>query len=162
MPKVYIMPSATPNAFATGRNPEHAVVAVTEGIMRILTPDELRGVLAHEMGHVANRDILVQSVASAITECARRPGDMAARWGGDEFAVVLPDTDLQGASKIAGDIKKSVESIRVPCLGGGSPLTVSVSIGVECNASAGINSVSDLIDGADRSMYAVKEAGKNQ
>lgn len=66
MPRVYIIPEGTPNAFATGRNPENAVVAVTEGILRILTPEELRGVLAHEMGHVRNRDILVSSIAATL------------------------------------------------------------------------------------------------
>lgn len=65
-PRVCIIPDDSPNAFATGRNPEHAVVAVTQGILRLLTPEELRGVLAHEMGHVVNRDILVQSVASVL------------------------------------------------------------------------------------------------
>lgn len=65
-PRICMIPDESPNAFATGRNPEHAVVAVTQGIMRILTPEELRGVLAHEMGHVLNRDILVQSVASVL------------------------------------------------------------------------------------------------
>jgi heat shock protein HtpX len=66
MPRVYMIPQETPNAFATGRNPEHAVVAVTEGIMRILTPTELRGVLAHELGHVRNRDILISSIAATL------------------------------------------------------------------------------------------------
>ncbi len=66
MPKVAIVPSQTPNAFATGRSPEHAVVAVTEGILRLLTEDELRGVLAHEVSHVRNRDILVMSVAATL------------------------------------------------------------------------------------------------
>jgi heat shock protein HtpX len=66
MPKVYILPSDSPNAFATGRNPQHAAVAVTQGIMRILTPDELEGVLAHEMGHVKNRDILIGTIAATL------------------------------------------------------------------------------------------------
>ncbi len=66
MPKVYILPSDAPNAFATGRNPQHAAVAVTQGILRILTPDELEGVLAHEMAHVKNRDILIQTVAATL------------------------------------------------------------------------------------------------
>ena len=66
MPKVALVPSPTPNAFATGRNPAHAVVADTEGILRILSEDELRGVLAHEISHVRNRDILVMSAAATI------------------------------------------------------------------------------------------------
>ncbi|QLA16984.1 zinc metalloprotease HtpX [Desulfolutivibrio sulfoxidireducens] len=65
-PKIYLIPQEAPNAFATGRNPEHGVVAVTQGIMRLLSPEELRGVLAHELGHVKNRDILVQTVAAVL------------------------------------------------------------------------------------------------
>ncbi len=66
MPKVYIIPDDSPNAFATGRNPDHAAVAVTQGIMRMLTWEELAGVIGHELGHVKNRDILIQSVAATI------------------------------------------------------------------------------------------------
>ena len=66
MPRVFVIPQDTPNAFATGRNPSHAVVAVTEGIVRLLSPAELKGVLAHEMSHVRNRDILIQSVAATL------------------------------------------------------------------------------------------------
>jgi len=66
MPRVYMIESESPNAFATGRNPEHAVVAVTSGIMRILSRDELEGVLAHELSHIKHRDILIQSVAATL------------------------------------------------------------------------------------------------
>jgi heat shock protein HtpX len=66
MPRVYLIPNEQPNAFATGRNPEHAVVAVTEGIMRILDEDELEGVLAHELAHVVNRDILISTIAATL------------------------------------------------------------------------------------------------
>ncbi|MDR1360206.1 MAG: zinc metalloprotease HtpX [Deltaproteobacteria bacterium] len=65
-PRICIVPDAAPNAFATGRNPEHAVVAVTEGLVRLLDANELRGVLAHEISHIAHRDILVQSVAGVL------------------------------------------------------------------------------------------------
>jgi heat shock protein HtpX len=66
MPSVYLIPSESPNAFATGRSPEHAAVAVTEGIMRLLTLDELRGVLAHELSHVKNRDTLISAIAATL------------------------------------------------------------------------------------------------
>ncbi len=75
MPKIYVIPTESPNAFATGRNPQHASVAVTHGILALLTDEELEGVLAHELGHVRNRDILTSSIAAtlagAITILAR-------------------------------------------------------------------------------------------
>ena len=77
MPKVAIIPSPQPNAFATGRNPEHAVVAATEGILRILDRDELEGVMAHELSHVKNRDILIASVAATLAGAIM----MVARFG---------------------------------------------------------------------------------
>lgn len=79
MPRVYVIPDANPNAFATGRNPENAAIAVTEGLWRILTPDELRGVIAHELGHVRNRDILVSSIAATLAGAVMILANMA-RW----------------------------------------------------------------------------------
>ena len=65
-PRIMLIPQEAPNAFATGRNPEHGVVAVTEGLLRLLSPEELRGVLAHEISHIHNHDILVQSIAAVL------------------------------------------------------------------------------------------------
>jgi heat shock protein HtpX len=85
MPKIYMIPSESPNAFATGRNPNHASVAVTHGILDLLDDEELEGVLAHELGHVRNRDILTSSIAAtlagAITMAARM-GYWASLFGG--------------------------------------------------------------------------------
>jgi heat shock protein HtpX len=85
MPKIFVIPTESPNAFATGRNPQHASVAVTQGILELLNDDEMEGVLAHELGHVRNRDILISSVAAtiagAITVLARI-GAWGAMFGG--------------------------------------------------------------------------------
>jgi heat shock protein HtpX len=91
MPRVFVMPDAQPNAFATGRNPQHGVVAVTDGILQILTERELRGVLAHELAHIKNRDILVSTIAAAVAGAISFIGNML-QWtavfggGGDDDA----------------------------------------------------------------------------
>jgi heat shock protein HtpX len=79
MPRVYIIPEDSPNAFATGRNPEHAVVAVTEGLLKLMDRDELEGVLAHELAHVKNRDILIGSIAATMAGAIMILANMA-RW----------------------------------------------------------------------------------
>ena len=77
MPKVYVIPDSSPNAFATGRNPQHAAVAATEGIMQALAPHELEGVIAHELAHVRHRDILISSVAATIAAAVMMVARMA-------------------------------------------------------------------------------------
>jgi heat shock protein HtpX len=81
MPSIYLIPSETPNAFATGRNPEHAAVAVTEGILRILDRRQLEGVLAHELSHVKNRDILIATIAAGLAGLIGSLGHMI-QWAG--------------------------------------------------------------------------------
>jgi heat shock protein HtpX len=80
MPRIYVIPDDSPNAFATGRNPNHAAVAVTRGILNLLSDEELEGVLAHELGHVRNRDILTSSVAAALAGAITMLASFA-RWG---------------------------------------------------------------------------------
>jgi len=80
MPKVYIIPSDAPNAFATGRNPNHAAVAATQGILRLLTREELAAVMAHELGHVTNRDILIGTIAATIAGAISMLAHIA-QWG---------------------------------------------------------------------------------
>jgi heat shock protein HtpX len=85
MPRVYVIPDPSPNAFATGRNPEHAAVAATEGILQVLSDTELEGVIAHELAHVKHRDILISSVAAtlaAVIMFAARTAQFAAMFGG--------------------------------------------------------------------------------
>jgi heat shock protein HtpX len=86
-PRVYLIPSDQPNAFATGRNPEHAAVAVTQGLLQYMPRDQIKGVLAHELGHVKNRDILVSSIAAMIAGAISAVGNIfffIGMFGGDE------------------------------------------------------------------------------
>lgn len=101
MPRLYLIPTDTPNAFATGRSPERAVVAVTEGILRLMDEEELEGVLAHELSHVRNRDVLISTVAATLAGAVMMLANMA-RWaaifgssrddeegGGNPFALIF-------------------------------------------------------------------------
>lgn len=95
MPRVYIVPVATPNAFATGRNPQHAAVAVTEGILRIMDYDQLEGVVAHELGHVKNRDTLISAIAATLAGVIMMLAYMA-RWAAIFGGVGGRDDDEGG------------------------------------------------------------------
>lgn len=95
MPKVYIIPDDSPNAFATGRNPKHAAVAATQGIMRILSEEELAGVMAHELAHVKHRDILIGTIAATIAGAISYLGHMAFFFGGR-------NDDDEGGNPLAG------------------------------------------------------------
>ena len=110
MPRVYIIPEDTPNAFATGRNPAHAAVAVTQGILRVLSEDELEGVLAHELSHVKNRDTLTMTLAAtlagAVTMVARMAG-YAAMFGGGRRS----DNDDSGGSAFGAIVMMIVAPI---------------------------------------------------
>ena len=102
MPKVYIIPTDSPNAFATGRDQEHAAVAATEGILRILTTDELEGVMSHELGHVRNRDILISTVAATLAGAIMmlaRMAQFAAMFGGGRHS---DDEEGGGAGGVVG------------------------------------------------------------
>lgn len=106
MPRLYIIPSESPNAFATGRNPEHAVVAVTEGILRIMSREELEGVLAHELSHVRNRDILVSSIAATLAGVIMMLANMA-RWAAI-FGTGRGERDEEGGGGVLGLIFMSI------------------------------------------------------
>jgi len=94
MPRVYVIPQPSPNAFATGRNPEHAAVAATEGILQLLTDEELAGVVAHELAHVKNRDILISSVAATLAAAIMMVSRFAMFFGGSR-------DDRQGQNPVA-------------------------------------------------------------
>jgi heat shock protein HtpX len=94
-PRCYVIPEASPNAFATGRNPQHAAVAATEGILQILSDEELDGVLGHELAHVKHRDILISSVAATLAAAIMMTARFAMFWGGGR------SDDRQGSNPIA-------------------------------------------------------------
>ena len=105
MPKVYIIPSEGPNAFATGRNPQNAAVAATEGIMRILSPEELEGVMAHELAHVQNRDTLISTIAATFAGAISMLGSMlqwAAIFGGGR------NDEEEGGSSLLGGLALAI------------------------------------------------------
>ncbi len=102
MPRVYVIPEQSPNAFATGRNPEHSAVAVTEGLLQMMNREELKGVLAHEISHIKNRDILIGSIAATMAGAIMILADMA-KWS-LFFGGTRDDEDNGGGLGIVGII----------------------------------------------------------
>lgn len=97
-PRICVVPEEAPNAFATGRDPGHSVVAVTEGIMHILSPEELRGVIAHEIGHIVNRDILVQTIAGVMASAIITLANMC------QFSAIFGGNRNEGGGNMFGGL----------------------------------------------------------
>ncbi|MBD5607863.1 MAG: zinc metalloprotease HtpX [Desulfovibrio sp.] len=97
-PRIYSVPEQAPNAFATGRDPEHSAVAVTDGLLNLLSPEELRGVVAHEIGHIVNRDILIQTIAGVMASALISLANMA------QFGALFGHRDNNGPGPIGGII----------------------------------------------------------
>jgi heat shock protein HtpX len=108
MPKVYIVPGETPNAFATGRNEDHAVVAVTQGILRILNREELEGVLAHELTHIKNKDMLIGSIAATLAGAIVMLANMA------QWAAIFGGSNRDDSEEGSGVIGLIVMAILAP------------------------------------------------
>ena len=104
-PRIFVAPEQAPNAFATGRDPEHSVVAVTEGILGILSPEELRGVIAHEIGHIVNRDILIQTIAGVMASALISMANML------QFGAIFGHRDNNGPGVAGGIILALVAPI---------------------------------------------------
>jgi diguanylate cyclase (GGDEF)-like protein len=107
-------------------------------------------------------DALLKAIARIFTSAARRPGDLAARIGGEEFGVLLPDTELEAALLIAEEIRGRVEKLRVPTADGKTETRITISIGVDSLVPAKDMLIADFVSAADRRLYAAKEAGRNQ
>jgi heat shock protein HtpX len=166
MPKLYVTPDSQPNAFATGRNPQHAAVAVTRGILDILDWNELRGVLAHEISHVGNRDILIGSVAAAvamgITFVARMAmwGAMFGGGGGDDdnpnplamlaFAILAPVAAMVIQMALSRSREYEADRTGARLIGDGEPLARALA-----KLEQGAKAIPMAVDPAQASKYIV-------
>ena len=174
MPKIYITPDEQPNAFATGRNENHAAVAVTQGIMRILDRNELRGVLAHELSHVRNKDILIGSVAAAvamgITFLARMLMWGAMLGGGDNdnnnplgavgliaMMVLAPLAAFLLQMALSRSREYEADHDGAELIGDGEPLARALE-----KLQAGANHIPMKVDPAHATMYIVNPFGKRK
>jgi heat shock protein HtpX len=146
MPRVYVIPDPSPNAFATGRNPSHAAVAATEGILQTLDSEELAGVLAHELAHVKNRDILTSSVAATLAAAIMMVARMAFFFGGRN--------DRDGGSPIAGILMLVLAPIAAMLI------QAAISRSREFAADAGARDLIGSPDGLVRALRKIEAVAR--
>ncbi|MGC4086053.1 MAG: zinc metalloprotease HtpX [Vicinamibacterales bacterium] len=147
MPKVYVIPDMSPNAFATGRNPSHAAVAATEGILRILSDDELEGVIAHELAHVKHRDILTSSVAATLAAAIMMVARFAMFFGGRS-------NDREGGNPIAALATVILAPIAAMLI------QAAISRSREFAADAGGAAIAGSPDGLVRALRKIEGASR--
>ena len=159
MPRLHVTPDLQPNAFATGRNPQHAAVAVTQGILQTLDWEELRGVLAHEISHVGNRDILIGSVAAAIAMAITFVSRMALWFGGDDdnnivallaLAILGPLAAFLLQMALTRSREYEADRSGARLIGEGEPLARALA-----KIEAGVRAVPMRVHPAEASMYIV-------
>lgn len=149
MPKLYVTPARQPNAFATGRNPSHAVIAVTEGLLNLLTEDELEGVLAHELAHVKNRDILVGTIAAVMAGAITLVGTML-RWG-----LFFGSSDEDSPLGLVGVLAMAILAPIAALL-----IQMAISRSREYGADAGGASFTRNPEGLARALLKLEEGAK--
>jgi heat shock protein HtpX len=147
-PRCYVIPQASPNAFATGRNPNHSAVAATEGILEMLDDEELEGVLAHELAHVKHRDILTSSVAATLAAAVMMISRFAMFWGGSS------DDDRRGASPIVLIATMVLAPIAATLI------QAAISRSREFDADAGGAAIVGTPDGLARALGKIDAASK--
>ena len=147
-PRCYTIPDASPNAFATGRNPQHAAVAATEGILQILDNEELEGVLAHELAHVKHRDILTSSIAATLAAAIMLVSRFAFFWGGSR------DDDRGGGNPVAALAMMILAPIAAALI------QAAISRSREYDADAGGASIAGSPDGLVRALRKIETAAK--